>query len=595
MKPQDQSIANLAAAVNAVLCTESKSTKETKVQDADKDFVDLHSIDKKQLEGSEPLTEKDIEEANEFTKAAAKAAVAGDDEFEFEGETFPAQMGLDVAKKILGESSKNELLAKDLEMLIKNPDPSRVKQYGGTKYVDMLKSKLAKLQTESIEEAIKWWTVTITKKTGKLLKGQTVDVKASNPAQAIKKGLKQMKADPMTVPSDSVDVVLGESIEEAFIDVDHADPRTPEAVQLLRKYKIKGKVLTMKGPGGMPLVRLTGKKKDLEAILKDPDGWQDNGFLAGFIEESADVEMTIEEAKAYIIEQGKKDGLSEEQIDELIGGLLKKVGNAVKSRVTKSGRADRADKKHKLAVRGKKLELKKKINDVLDKKSKAQKDLRKAARGSEGAKSIEAKIVGYGTRVKELKDKMGDIAESDIEESESQVDEAVRPNDKVLVKGKNRDGKTVSYFAFSGSYKENKAFRGAIKKLLSNSAKKKFDVYVDGNSDLVDSDSSKTIVSFNDKMTVSDVAKAVGEFISKEYGIKESNGFEPLVDEELTPYIFGDGEASVDEAVNSLDRKKAARNGANFKWEDINKALMSVGMSPPNILKVSSALRGKEQ
>ena len=463
MKPQDQSIANLAAAVNAVLCTESKSTKETKVQDADKDFVDLHSIDKKQLEGSEPLTEKDIEEANEFTKAAAKAAVAGDDEFEFEGETFPAQMGLNVAKKILGESSKNELLAKDLEMLIKNPDPSRVKQYGGTKYVDMLKSKLAKLQTESIEEAIKWWTVTITKKTGKLLKGQTVDVKASNPAQAIKKGLKQMKADPMTVPSDSVDVVLGESIEEAFIDVDHADPRTPEAVQLLRKYKIKGKVLTMKGPGGMPLVRLTGKKKDLEGILKDPKGWQDNGFLAGFIEESADLE------------------------------------------------------------------------------------------------------------------------------------EAVRPNDKVLVKGKNRDGKTVSYFAFSGSYKEDKAFRGAIKKLLSNSAKKKFDVYVDGNSDLVDSDSSKTIVSFNDKMTVSDVAKAVGEFISKEYGIKESNGFEPLVDEELTPYIFGDGEASVDEAVNSLDRKKAARNGANFKWEDINKALMSVGMSPPNILKVSSALRGKEQ
>jgi hypothetical protein len=111
--------------------------------------------------------------------------------------------------------NKNQLLVKDLEKLIKNPDPSRVKKYGGTKYVDMLKSKLAKLQTESIEEAIKWWTVTITKKTGKLLKGQTVDVKASNPAQAIKKGIKQMKADPMTVPSDSVNVVLGESIEEA--------------------------------------------------------------------------------------------------------------------------------------------------------------------------------------------------------------------------------------------------------------------------------------------------------------------------------------------------------------------------------------------
>lgn len=52
------------------------------------------------------------------------------------------------------ESSKNKALAKDLEKLIKNPDPSRVKEYGGgTKYVDMLKSKLAKLQEDSTEIA----------------------------------------------------------------------------------------------------------------------------------------------------------------------------------------------------------------------------------------------------------------------------------------------------------------------------------------------------------------------------------------------------------------------------------------------------------
>ncbi len=34
----------------------------------------------------------------------------------------------------------------DLEKMIKNPDQSKVKQYGGTKYVDMLKKKLSKLQ-----------------------------------------------------------------------------------------------------------------------------------------------------------------------------------------------------------------------------------------------------------------------------------------------------------------------------------------------------------------------------------------------------------------------------------------------------------------
>ena len=73
--------------------------------------------------------------------------------------------------------------------------------------------KMFASESTDLEEAVKWWTVTITKKTGKLFKGQTVDVKASNSAQAIKKGLKQMKADPMTVPSGSVDAVLGESVD----------------------------------------------------------------------------------------------------------------------------------------------------------------------------------------------------------------------------------------------------------------------------------------------------------------------------------------------------------------------------------------------
>ena len=69
-----------------------------------------------------------------------------------------------------------------------------------------------------LEEAVKFWTVTITKKAGKLFKGQTVDVKASNSAEAIKKGIKQMKGNPALVPGGSVDAVLGESIEESNKD-----------------------------------------------------------------------------------------------------------------------------------------------------------------------------------------------------------------------------------------------------------------------------------------------------------------------------------------------------------------------------------------
>lgn len=51
----------------------------------------------------------------------------------------------------IDEAPDKKALAKDLEALIKNPDPSRVKEYGGTKYVDMLKSKLAKLQEDEFE------------------------------------------------------------------------------------------------------------------------------------------------------------------------------------------------------------------------------------------------------------------------------------------------------------------------------------------------------------------------------------------------------------------------------------------------------------
>lgn len=90
--------------------------KETEVLGkGDKDFIDLHSIDKKKRRGSEPLTEKDVEEANEFTKAAAKAAVAGDSEFEFEGETYPVEMDKEVAKKIVGEQKKSKQESVELE------------------------------------------------------------------------------------------------------------------------------------------------------------------------------------------------------------------------------------------------------------------------------------------------------------------------------------------------------------------------------------------------------------------------------------------------------------------------------------------------
>lgn len=103
-------------------------------------------------------------------------------------------------------------------------------------------------EATDLEEAAKFWTVTITKKAGKLFKGQTVDVKARNSAEAIKKGIKQMKGNPMTVPSGSVDAVLGEStdLEEAtkpFKELEKAWIRTKgndkKREKLIKKHKLK--------------------------------------------------------------------------------------------------------------------------------------------------------------------------------------------------------------------------------------------------------------------------------------------------------------------------------------------------------------------
>jgi len=87
---------------------------------------------------------------------------------------------------------------------------------------------------ESVNEAIKFWTVTITKKAGKLFKGQTVDVKARNSAEAIKKGIKQMKGNPALVPGGSVDAVLGESRN---MDIEKANVLTYDEYDEVKNFR----------------------------------------------------------------------------------------------------------------------------------------------------------------------------------------------------------------------------------------------------------------------------------------------------------------------------------------------------------------------
>jgi hypothetical protein len=149
-----------------------------------------------------------------------------------------------VEKKFPKYKGEIEQIEKD-EIVFPN-DPKLKDFFRGAKEVKFVLSD--SVNEETIEEAMKFWTVTITKKAGKLFKGQTVDVKARNSAEAIKKGIKQMKGNPMTVPSGSVDAVLGESnnLEEAalpFKELEKAWIRTKgndkKRAKLIKKHKLK--------------------------------------------------------------------------------------------------------------------------------------------------------------------------------------------------------------------------------------------------------------------------------------------------------------------------------------------------------------------
>ena len=394
------------------------------------------------------VKEEAVEEGNEFTAAAAKAKLAGKDEFEFDGKTYPVEIEQDAAEKILGKKESTELeeasmadikkvLAaakkagadvkgntadfgqgavidfsiekgkikfdgglssgveyfknvkdaisalmigvdesieeasatvamvlkalrlkggKDADALIKKMKDlgleSKVSKAHADAAKKILKGQITKFVKESdkdLEEAIKWWTVTITKKAGKLFKGQTVDVKASNSAEAIKKGLKQMKVDnPMTVPSGSVDAVLAESLKEALkpsngkstVGLDVVDAKS--AMKDMKKFKLKAK--EGKGNSSADEVIVTGKNADIFKYLTSNYYDMDTDEIEEFYPELFE-SVDLEEAT---MSQGVKTAAT--QIYSLENSL--KVGSNLNKGVNKSleGKYDADFKKMQKAI-----------------------------------------------------------------------------------------------------------------------------------------------------------------------------------------------------------------------------------------------------
>lgn len=95
-------------------------------------------------------------------------------------------------------------------------------------------------------------------------------------------------------------------VNEATVELDAIDPKSKYLARLLKKNNVEMEILTMDGQAGVPEVKLTGKKKDLEKVLADPMGW-DEPDLSVFIEESLikEVNSAFGAARAKAIADGE--------------------------------------------------------------------------------------------------------------------------------------------------------------------------------------------------------------------------------------------------------------------------------------------------
>jgi hypothetical protein len=182
---------------------------------------------------------------------------------------------------------------------------------------------------ESIEEAFKFWTVTITKKAGKLFKGQTVDVKARSSAEAIKKGIKQMKGNPALVPGGSVTAELGEAYDAGKKHT--MDPKSH--VELNKEtgmycvYNIKGK----------KVAEFKTKEEAEEYAVKNHDS---------LMKESVDLEEALKPADFV---KGGDAKVTKREVDGMLSKIFinTKLAKSVEaSKAFKAGEKDAGKKKN---------------------------------------------------------------------------------------------------------------------------------------------------------------------------------------------------------------------------------------------------------
>ena len=151
---QDELTKSVAEEVKKVMGLAEAKKKED-VNAADAKAIADHPVDKKK----DPEQEKQVE-GNEFTKAAAKAKLAGDEEFEFEGKTYPVEIGQEAAEKILGKNESTDALFASIDesLLQKVKDKLNPKKAKAREALAKLSGEIEKKQKKlsDIDREIRW-------------------------------------------------------------------------------------------------------------------------------------------------------------------------------------------------------------------------------------------------------------------------------------------------------------------------------------------------------------------------------------------------------------------------------------------------------
>jgi phosphoglycerate-specific signal transduction histidine kinase len=112
-------------------------------------------------------------------------------------------------------------------------------------------------------------------------------------------------------------VAYQETLCEATVTIDALNPDSVQLRKLLKKHNVDMEIHGPDGPGHTTEVTLTGQRMDLEAVLKDPNGWDDED-LFDFIEESHQVVNDILESAFY-----ETNLMIDEQLSSLNEGLIR--------------------------------------------------------------------------------------------------------------------------------------------------------------------------------------------------------------------------------------------------------------------------------